>query len=217
MNRFLQYPIFALVILGMMIHHPAPAEELRKPSATTPKDNRSDHTFAILVNPLVPFILDIVENEIDQKEAKLIGIGATDFNLRTHHLLNKEMGYTLQFEYSQLSLFTQTTYVGIRGGPRFSFRKTGLTGWSWTPFLLLGRNVLSAGTYSLCSWTTAGAGVEIDLTWFWGNVLFDMGLGGYSTHNFAYAIYSDTFADTSAPAPLSSWKPLLTMGVGYAF
>jgi len=217
MNKTPKSSLAICVMLGMVIHHPIQAEENPESSIIASKDNRNDHNFAILVNPLVPLIVDIVENEIDEKEAKLIGIGATDFNLRAHHLLNKEMGYTLQFEYSQLSILTQTTYVGIRGGPRFSFRKTGLTGWSWTPFVLLGRNVLSAGTYSLCSWTTAGAGAEVDLTWFWGDVLFDMGLGGYSTHNFAYAIYSDTFADTSAPAPLSSWKPLFTMGVGYAF
>ena len=202
-----------MVILGVMMHHPAQAEETV--SATT--GQKSERTFAVLVNPLVPAILDIIQNEFDDKEANLIGMGAFDLNLRAHQIVNKEMGYTIQFEYSQLSFFTQTTYVGIRGGPRFSFRKTGLTDWSWNPFLLLGRNVIAAGTYSFCSWATVGAGAEIDLTWFWGDILFELGLGGYSTHNFAYTTYSETFEDTVAPAPISPWKPLLTMGVGYAF
>ena len=217
MNKTPKSSLAICVMIGMVIHHPIQAEENPKSSIIASKDNRNEYQFAILFNPLVPVILDTIQNELDETEAKMIGIGATDFNLRTHQILNKEMGYTLQFEYSRLSFFTQTTYVGIRGGPRLSLRKTGLTDWSWTPFVLLGRNVLSAGTYSLCSWATVGAGAELDFTWFWGNILFEMGLGGYSTQNFGYTIHAETFKDTSAPAPISSWKPLLTMGVGYAF
>lgn len=209
-NNFLQYAC----VLGLMIHHPTQAEEELKAATSHQK---SDRHFAILVNPLVPLILDAIQNELDEQEGNLIGIGAFDINLRAHQIVTKEMGYTLQFEYSQLSFFTQTTYVGVRGGPRFSFRNKGLTDWSWMPFILLGRNVISAGTHSFCSWATLGAGAEIDFTWFWGDVLLEMGLGGYSTQNFAYTTYSETFTDTTAPPPLSPWKPLLTLGIGYAF
>ena len=167
-------------------------------------------------NPLVPMLAQIASGDLEE-EGSLINAGLSDFNLRFQRRVHKKTGFTLQAEYTQLSLFTRTTYVGIRGGPRFFFHSNNLKGWSATPFATLGRSSITAGTYSLGSWFVCGAGSEFNYTFFWGPMLMELGLGGYFTQNVGYTVHAESMKDTTAPDSLIQWKPLLTMGVGYAF
>ncbi|MAA78435.1 MAG: hypothetical protein CL916_04180 [Deltaproteobacteria bacterium] len=180
------------------------------------KQNREKLSNAITWNPLAAAIIEIALGDL-KKEGSLIDAGASDFNLRFQRRINSKIGFTIQADYTQFSLFTRMTYIGIRGGPRLFFHPTNLKGWSATPFVTLGRNSITAGTYSLSSWFMCGAGSEINYTWFWGSLLMEVGLGGYFTQNLGYRIHAESMQATTAPAPLNTWKPLITMGLGYAF
>ncbi len=179
-------------------------------------DTPENHRYGVTWNPLASVLIQSSLNDLKEEEA-LIELGVSDFNLRFQHRLNRKIGFTVQAEYTRLSTFIQTTYVGIRGGPRFFFHPTKLNGWSSTPFVTLGRSIITAGSYSLSSWVVCGAGGELNYTHLWGPILIELGLGGYFTQNLGYSIHADSLQGTAAPAPMSEWKPLLTMGIGYAF
>ena len=183
------YSIISLVFITTSFTNFAYAE-----SEQESETKQKRPTYGVIFNPLIPVILNSLQNGDELKEAKIIGLGANDYNIRVHHMFDQKMGVTIQLEYSQLSIFTKTTYVGIRSGPRFSIKKQGLIDWSIMPFTILGRNVVSAGTYSLASWATIGFGAEMNYTWFWGDALMEIGLGMYKTHNIGYTIYTDSLA-----------------------
>ena len=201
-------PNAILLIFGMILPYSAAyADDF------SPPDARKN---GITWNPLTSALIQTFLGDLEE-EGALIDAGVSDFNLRFQRRINSKIGLTLQAEYTQFSLFTQTTYVGIRGGPRIFFHPNNLKGWSATPFVTLGRSSITAGTYSLSTWFVWGAGSEINYTWFWGPVLIELGLGGYFTQNIGYRAHAESMQDTTAPDSLSQLKPLLTMGLGYAF
>ena len=125
---------------------------------------------------------------------------------------------TLQFEYTSATLFTRTTHMGLRVGLRHPLRESGLNGWSATPFLLLGRrgcverrNLQSR--FLDDPWGWRGVGIQLLL----GPVFLELGFGGYSAQNIGFVSYSEALDSVDAPKPLLGIKPLLTMGIGYAF
>ena len=171
---------------------------------------------AITWTPLISVLINSAFGDLEE-EATLLNIGASDFGLRFMHRLNSKYGLTLHLDYSQLSLFTRTTYVGVRGGPRFFFKPVTLHGWSATPFVTLGRCMITAGTYSLSSWAVLGVGGEINHTWLWKRFVLDLGLGAYAATNIGYTAHADTMQGSTAPEQIIGVKPLATLGLGYAF
>ena len=202
---------FLCAFLGILIFHTNAYGE-----SSAQEIANKEPQYAITWNPLFSTLSQSLLRNVEE-EADLINIGVADFSLRFQNRLASKIGILIQADYTQLSLFTQTTYVGVRGGPRYFFRPTGLGGWSATPFILIGRSVVAAGAYGLASWTVCGLGAEMDYTWSWGPVLLEIGLGGYTAYNIGYTAHADTLNETSAPPTISQWKPLLTMGIGYAF
>ena len=180
------------------------------------KEEKDAYQSAITWNPLAFVLVQHGMDELEE-EAILLGMGVSDFNLRLQHRINRSVGWTLQAEYTQLSLFTKTTYLGVRGGPRFFLEPETIQGWSTTPFLTLGRTIISAGTYSLSSWVVLGSGGEVNYTWLWDRTVLDIGLGAYAATNIGYVAHATTMAGTSAPEQLLAIKPIITIGVGYAF
>lgn len=195
-------------ILGAMVPYPVAYGE------SVPKNEHRIN--GITWNPLIPVLAHIALEDL-REEGSLIDAGLSDFNLRFQRRVHKKIGLTLQTEFTQLSLFTRTTYVGVRGGPRFYFHNNNLAGWSATPFVTLGRSSITAGSYGLSSWLVSGAGSEINYTFFWGSLLIELGLGGYFTQNIGYTAHAESMQDTTVPDSMIQWKPLLTMGIGYAF
>jgi hypothetical protein len=185
---------------------------------STPIENEESPSTAILFNPLIPIALSLIKDQISKEEPEAIFIlGATDFNLRGHYMWSETLGLTIQLEHSFLRFFTNTAHTGVRIGPRVSPKGKGLMGWTVFPFFIMGRTVLTSGTYALASWSVLGAGAELNYTHRWRSVLLAGGVGVYRTENIGYTTYADSMEGTVAPDVLIGIKPVLTLGVGYAF
>ena len=176
----------------------------------------TQYNSALIWTPLPSVLINSALRDFEE-EGALIDIGASDFGLRLQHRLNTKLGWNLQVDYTQISLFTRTTYVGVRGGPRFFFQPTTLQGWSSTPFVSLGRSMITAGTYSLSSWFVLGIGGEVNHTWLWGRFVVDIGLGAYAATNIGYVAHAQTMEGSVAPEQIIGLKPILNLGLGYVF
>jgi hypothetical protein len=197
-----------VIFCGMMFIQEVRSEPAEKDKTTT----------ALLFAPFSSLLISIVENEITKEEPDaLFVLGATDFGFRGHYVWGPKIGVTVQLEYSSFQFFTKTTHTGVRIGPRIPLQNKEFLGWTICFFVLIGRTVISSGAYPLASWSVLGAGAEITYTWTWDSVLLESGLGVYQSHNVGYRTYAESMKETTAPDGLLPLKPMLTLGVGYAF
>lgn len=165
------------------------------------------HT-AVLTNPHGPVIA---------LGASALGFPSGDGNLRVHHMFDRRWGLTVTADATRAEiLFVPTTHVGLRVGPRISFRGRALRDWAAHPFVLAGFTDLSSQGGRLASSVVLGAGGEVHRTWVWGRVGFELGIGMYGLATAAYLPAVESFEGSRGKNPFPL-RPILNGSVGYAF
>ena len=84
--------LLGLATLCLSFIEVAYGEEDTEPEST--ENSMELYRDAILINPLVPTLLFMYQEDIVGEAAELIGMGVWDVNIRFHHLYNEEKGIT---------------------------------------------------------------------------------------------------------------------------
>ena len=131
---------------------------------------------AFIVNPTLPALTILADGLISLTEFEdFLKLRVWDVNLRGYKVYNQRWSLMAQVDFTRTNILSTSTHFGCRVGPRVSLQNSGITGWSWTPFVMTGHTSVSAGNYPLSKWGVLGIGGELDRTYVWNNFILDLG------------------------------------------
>jgi hypothetical protein len=176
-----------------------------------------DTSYAIVINPILPSLAVAANGLVTLTEINdYFSSSVWDANIRGYQKLNDQFGLMLQLDYTRSNIWITATHFGGRFGPRFSFQKKGLSGWSGTPFVIGGATTMNAGQYRLSRWGNIGIGGEIGHTTIYKQMVLDLAIGAYSSTNIGYTNYAQALDQSTSPTGFPI-KPIFHIGLGYAF
>jgi|GEM_PF-3442840 len=168
---------------------------------TTDKTSTSKRVFgyaeqAILINP-TPATISLL--------AAALSLPLGIINLRYHRVIDRRVGLTIAPAFSHFDAGATWTVVGVRAGPRFTWRGKGLRGWYMFPFGMVGWGWVTALGRDVTSAPMAGLGMECGYTFIWGPVAMELGTG----------LYASGFAFDGDVPPLFNPRPIFNASLGY--
>ena len=133
-------------------------------------------------------------------------------NLRYHRVVDPRVAFTLVPVFSVADILTGTFYsAGLKAGVRVSTAEPGLSGWFLGPLVLVGGTWAWQGGHSLTSAGLVGIGLAGGYAWCWDWLMVELGAGAQYSGYFAHSSFD------GSPIPGAGPKPLLELGVGYAW